>query len=666
MVNTRRAAIKPQPDEETKSPKQGKKLPTEPKPKNGKDVKAKDEKPVSKAKSVKKDAADLPSKVKSVKNVKQAKKDDSSDEEIALPTKRVRTSSPVLPQPTKKSKTTDSIIKQDDVSKRSTRGAKKQPDNSDKSDDSNLVQKRKSSPPAVSAKKKQLKKSDTQATSGATTPTPATPSNPTPKAKVDQPVKLVKQIKKGNAAVDSKFPHATTCHVYEQGGVIYSCTMNQTHMMQNNNKFYIIQVLETDSSPASYYMWNRWGRVGYDGQSSISNTTVLQQVIKQFHKKKNDKLKGGYLEIEVIHGEEETKEEVKKDVKLQDSKPIPESKLDRRVQDLMSLIFDLKNINRTLAEIGYDAKKMPLGKLSQNNIRQGLEVLKEIEAVLDGRQTGDVVSLSGRFYTLIPHDFGFQHMSKFTINTPAKLKEKVEMLDAISDMKIATTILAQSDDGNPVDEHYKKLNTGLTALEKDDPIYKMLSDYVKNTHATTHNSFGLTVLDIFRADKDNSGFKEDIDNHMLLWHGSRLTNWVGILSQGLRIAPPEAPVTGYMFGKGVYFADMVSKSANYCFTSRDNNIGLLMCCEVALGECNEKYQSDYNANLLPAGKSSTKGCGKTAPAADSYVDLEGSQVPLGKGQPTGVNGSLLYNEYIVYDIAQIKMKFLFKIRFDYK
>jgi hypothetical protein len=48
---------------------------------------------------------------------------------------------------------------------------------------------------------------------------------------------------------------------------------------------------------------------------------------------------------------------------------------------------------------------------------------------------------------------------------------------------------------------------------------------------------------------------------MLLWHGSRLTNWVGIISQGLRIAPPEAPSTGYMFGKGVYFADMSSKSA---------------------------------------------------------------------------------------------------------
>lgn len=89
---------------------------------------------------------------------------------------------------------------------------------------------------------------------------------------------------------------------------------------------------------------------------------------------------------------------------------------------------------------------------------------------------------------------------------------------------------------------------------------------------------------------------------MLLWHGSRLTNYVGILSQGLRIAPPEAPSTGYMFGKGVYFADMVSKSANYCYTNPNSNIGCMILCEVALGDMNEKYFADYNANLLPAGK----------------------------------------------------------------
>lgn len=38
-----------------------------------------------------------------------------------------------------------------------------------------------------------------------------------------------------------------------------------------------------------------------------------------------------------------------------------------------------------------------------------------------------------------------------------------------------------------------------------------------------------------------------------------------------------------MFGKGVYFADMVSKSANYCHTSQSDPVGLLLLAEVALG-----------------------------------------------------------------------------------
>lgn len=46
-------------------------------------------------------------------------------------------------------------------------------------------------------------------------------------------------------------------------------------------------------------------------------------------------------------------------------------------------------------------------------------------------------------------------------------------------------------------------------------------------------------------DKPSHQYDGSCGNKMLLWHGSRLTNWVGILSQGLRIAPPEAPCTGY-------------------------------------------------------------------------------------------------------------------------
>jgi hypothetical protein len=108
--------------------------------------------------------------------------------------------------------------------------------------------------------------------------------------------------------------------------------------------------------------------------------------------------------------------------------------------------------------------------------------------------------------------------------------------------------------------------------------------YVENTHAMTHNSYKLEVLEVFRVTRqgEEDHFKTfgRSQNRMLLWHGSRLSNWTGILSQGLRIAPPEAPVSGYMFGKGVYFADMVSKSANYCCTSPSDPIGVLLLCEV--------------------------------------------------------------------------------------
>jgi len=58
------------------------------------------------------------------------------------------------------------------------------------------------------------------------------------------------------------------------------------------------------------------------------------------------------------------------------------------------------------------------------------------------------------------------------------------------------------------------------------------------------------------------------------------------LSQGLRIAPPEAPLSGYMYGKGIYFADMFEKSYGYCRPSTSDNDCLMLLCEVALGKMN--------------------------------------------------------------------------------
>jgi poly [ADP-ribose] polymerase len=125
-----------------------------------------------------------------------------------------------------------------------------------------------------------------------------------------------------------------------------------------------------------------------------------------------------------------------------------------------------------------------------------------------------------------------------------------------------------------------------------------------------------------------------------------------------------------MFGKGVYFADMSSKSANYCCSYNSGGKGLLLLGDVELGDpMYELVNSDYNAgdNAKKAGSYSTLGMGSTVPAAwkDAgcvHPDLEGTQMPdvsAGPGQRKDSQSYLLYNEYIVYDVSQIRLRYLF-------
>ena len=109
---------------------------------------------------------------------------------------------------------------------------------------------------------------------------------------------------------------------------------------------------------------------------------------------------------------------------------------------------------------------------------------------------------------------------------------------------------------------------------------------------------------------------------------------------------------------------MSSKSANYCFTSRAQPYGLLMLCEVSLGETNQLINADYNAGQLPEGKSSVMGMGRVEPAG--YQELDGGRLPVGPAKLTQNSNALNYNEFIVYDTKQIKMKYLAKIKFNYK
>jgi poly [ADP-ribose] polymerase len=93
-------------------------------------------------------------------------------------------------------------------------------------------------------------------------PASATPTVPDPLATAqgtsdNTEVKLVKQIRKGRAAVDAECPRANDCHVYEELGKIWTETLNQTDLKSNANKYYLIQLLQNDTNSTLFYLWNR-------------------------------------------------------------------------------------------------------------------------------------------------------------------------------------------------------------------------------------------------------------------------------------------------------------------------------------------------------------------------------------------------------------------------
>jgi poly [ADP-ribose] polymerase len=77
----------------------------------------------------------------------------------------------------------------------------------------------------------------------------------------------------------------------------------------------------------------------------------------------------------------------------------------------------------------------------------------------------------------------------------------------------------------------------MDTLDHKSDEFKRILEYVANTHAATHSNYKLIVEDVFKVrrdgeDKRYEAFKK-LHNRKLLWHGSRLTNFAGILSQGL-------------------------------------------------------------------------------------------------------------------------------------
>ncbi|WJX13673.1 NAD(+) ADP-ribosyltransferase [Trifolium repens] len=206
------------------------------------------------------------------------------------------------------------------------------------------------------------------------------------------------------------------------------------------------------------------------------------------------------------------------------------------------------------------------GKLSKSTIFKGYNVLKRLSDVIDRFDMKALEQLSGEFCTLIPHEFGFKKMHEFVIDsdTPQKLKRKLEMVEALAEIEVATKLLKDDAEmqGDPLYAHYQRLHCELVPVE-----------------------FGTEEFSM-----------------------------------------------------------------------------------VALGEMAELLTGKHDADWLSEGKLSTKGEGAIAPDFSKARELEdGLIVRLGKPKRnTGIKGSLWHNEYIVYNVDQIRMRYVANVKFKFK
>ncbi|NXE64438.1 PARP3 polymerase, partial [Calcarius ornatus] len=441
----------------------------------------------------------------------------------------------------------------------------------------------------------------------------------------------------------------------------YDCTLNQTNISDNNNKFYILQLLEHDGA---YSVWSRWGRVGEPGRSKPMPCASLEAAKKNFEKKFREMTKNSWEERNnfVAHPGKYTLIEVQPwagqvflatlRVDAVDGDKACKHfflpcTLDRATQDLVSLIFSSDMFRDAMRTMNIDVK---LGKPIFLQITRGFEALEELEAALSffPPQATHLEELSSRFYTIIPHNFGRARPP--TIDSPELLRAKKDMLLVLADFFFAQSLQAQKEKeeeekevAHPLDQDYALLCCQLSLLDPASWEYQVLLV----PQCPIMGNFFFRPVGTLKGDP------------------------VGLPSPfpATAIGPcgPAWPEHNQMGVPGMMLSfPSFSPMAVGCTSQK---VGIMFLTEVALGKPYRITCDDPTLCEPPAGYDSVLACGRTEPdpAQDEEVLLDGKKVLVCQGKPIPVaaykDSAFSQSEYLIYKESQCRLRFLVQLRF---
>eukprot|EP00002_Diphylleia_rotans_P014061 TRINITY_DN2735_c0_g3_i1.p1 TRINITY_DN2735_c0_g3~~TRINITY_DN2735_c0_g3_i1.p1 ORF type:complete len:485 (-),score=120.58 TRINITY_DN2735_c0_g3_i1:429-1883(-) len=445
-------------------------------------------------------------------------------------------------------------------------------------------------------------------------------------------------------------PHFGGGEVYED----FDCMLNQANIQQNNNKFYVIQIIQTGSN---YVCWTRWGRVGESGQILSLGDGTLETAKRDFEKKFKDKTgndwakrgsfkakAGKYTLIllkQVVEGGEEPKDAKEASAAAPSPKSSPKLSpemppISSALAELITYIFKEAKHGLTSsmdATITANGIETPLGVLSLEQVAVGDKILQEAMEIFNSSSRNKKKALeeiSSKFYTAIPHRVGRQRPP--VLDSMEMFKQKSDLLELMRDLvNISNTRSKDTLLREDATSMYATLGCTIEPVDKHCSEYNELLQEIEESQKRSHGTAFVKVQNIYRVTRgeERTRFTKTIGNQRRLYHGSRIANWVGLLSRGI-LMPKVVTQLGVRrtdagwLGSGIYFGE-ADTAAGYAGYSATKHTAFMLMVRVALGKVKDYNKITYGLNAPPSGYDSTHGVAGTEFYDHEYVIYDPSQ-----------------------------------------
>lgn len=327
----------------------------------------------------------------------------------------------------------------------------------------------------------------------------------------------------------------------------------------------------------------------------------------------------------------------------------PESNLPDAVKDLL---------------IGFIDEAFPLGIPQMKALIEAEELIETNMARISNGEKCEEGS-SKAFYELIP--FKGNYRRRCVLDNLVACNRQ---LTFVGKLQLNLTALLQAKElntkMNPMDNYLSNwLNVGITLVDHASDEFRDFGCVVKNTqHPNGSRRFRLS--EVFKVDTKHP-FTTDTENHRYLFHYSFPSNMLGILREGLLVAPEHIHSVNRFLGKGIYFWCSIA-SPVLRYSSIDTFYFLV--CRVALGQVKTlKYSQNEDDIVQLDGNDSGMQSGI------AYTDVRKNEmkinnVPIFCGQMEDEDmdnwgefapGWGSYDKYIVPNENQCKIDYILKL-----